>query len=35
MTDLLSGNHITQTDVDSEGLYREPTDNESEPTEEF
>jgi len=35
MTDLLSGTHITQTDVDSEGLYREPTDNEKESTEEF
>jgi len=35
ITDLLNGTHITQTDKDTEGLYREPTDNESEPTEEF
>jgi hypothetical protein len=35
MTDLLEGNHITQTDLDAEGLYREPTDHESESTDEF
>ena len=35
MTDLLAGNHITQTDKDTEGLYREPTDHDSEPTDEF
>lgn len=35
MTDLLSGSHITQTDKDTDGLYRELTDNEKESTEEF
>jgi hypothetical protein len=35
MTDLLNGKHITQTDSDTEGLYRDITDNDPESTEEF
>ena len=27
MLDLLNGNHITQTEPDDPGLYREPTDH--------
>ncbi len=33
MTDLLTGNHITQTDPDQPGLYRKPTDTTEEPEE--
>ena len=35
ITDMLAGQHITQTDSDTEGLYREPVDNEEESTDEF
>ena len=34
MTDLLKGNHVTQTEPDQPGLYRKPTDN-TEESEEF
>ena len=33
MTDLLTGNHITQTEPDQPGLYRKPTDTTEEPEE--
>lgn len=37
MTDLLQGRHITQTEPDDPGLYREVADNEDEdePTQDF
>ena len=35
MLDLLNGTHITQTEPDDPGLYREPTDNEDDPTQDF
>ena len=34
MTDLLTGNHITQTEPEQPGMYRKPTDN-TDDTEEF
>ena len=34
MTDLLQGNHITQTEPDQPGMYRKPTEN-TEDSEEF
>ena len=34
-TDLLEGNHITQAEPEDPGLYREPTDNDEDPTQDF
>ena len=33
--DMLEGRHITQTDVDNAGLYRELPDDEEDPTKDF
>ncbi len=35
MLDLLNGTHITQTEPEDPGLYREPTDHEDDPADEF
>ena len=38
MTDLLAGNHISQTEPSDAGLYRRPTDSgedEENPTEDY
>ena len=36
MTDLLKGQHITQTEPDQPGLFRKPTENtEEDPNQEF
>ena len=35
MLDLLNGSHITQTEPEDPGLYREPTDHEDDPADDF
>jgi hypothetical protein len=35
LTDMLKGQHISQTEPDEPGLYRAPTDNEEEEEGEY